>query len=58
MKKNSTGSKGEMLFERRLATSKKELTQAFGALAECRIVLEVGGHSPWVSRLLNSCFAE
>ena len=45
---------GEVLFERSAATSKKGLAQAFGALARCRIALEVGGHSPWVSRLLKS----
>jgi len=46
---------GEVLFERTVATTKKGLAQVFGALARCRVALEVGGHSPWVSRLLK-CF--
>lgn len=45
---------GEVLFERSVATTKKGLTQVLGALADCRIALEVGTHSPWVSRLLKS----
>lgn len=45
---------GEVLFERSVATTKKGMAQAFGALARCRVALEVGTHSPWVSRLLKS----
>jgi transposase len=45
---------GQVLFERSVASTKKGMTQAFGALARCRIALEVGSHSPWVSRLLAS----
>jgi transposase len=45
---------GEVLLERSVATTKKGLTQVFGALARCRVALEVGTHSPWVSRLLKS----
>ena len=45
---------GEVLFERRIATSKKGMAQMFGALGKCRVALEVGSHSPWVSRLLAS----
>jgi transposase len=45
---------GEVLFERSVATTKKGMTQVFGALARCRVALEVGTHSPWVSRLLKS----
>jgi transposase len=45
---------GEVLFERSVATAKNGLTQVFGALARCRVALEVGTHSPWVSRLLKS----
>ena len=36
-----------------LATTKKGLQQTFGACPHCRIALEVGTHSPWVSRLLS-----
>jgi transposase len=45
---------GEVLLERSVATTKKGMGQIFGALARCRIALEVGTHSPWVSRLLKS----
>jgi transposase len=44
---------GEVLFEEGLATTRKGMAQRFGALARCRIALEVGTHSPWVSRLLS-----
>src|SRR4051794_5903655 len=44
---------GKTLFERSVPTTKKGMTQVFGALARCRIALEVGTHSPWVSRLLS-----
>src|SRR5882757_5711256 len=29
------------------------MAQSFGALRRCRIALEVGTHSPWISRLLK-----
>ena len=45
---------GEVLFERSVATTKKGMAQLLGAMARCRIALEVGTHSPWVSRLLKS----
>jgi transposase len=45
---------GAVSLERRVETTKKGLAQAFGRLARCRIGLEVGTHSPWVSRLLKS----
>ena len=44
---------GEVVWEGSIATTKKALLQTFGALARCRIALEVGTHSPWVSRLLK-----
>ena len=44
---------GEVLFERATASSQKGMLEAFGALGRCRIALEVGTHSPWVSRLLK-----
>ena len=34
--------------------TEKALTGVFGKMASCRIALEVGTHSPWVSRLLSS----
>lgn len=45
---------GEKLYEGKVATNKQALAEVFGALAKCRIALEVGTHSPWVSRLLAS----
>lgn len=45
---------GEVLFERSVATTKKGMAELFGAMAGCRVALEVGTHSPWVSRLLKS----
>lgn len=44
---------GEVLLERSVATTKKGMGQVFGAMARCRMALEVGTHSPWVSRLLK-----
>jgi transposase len=46
--------KGQVLFERATATTQKGMTQAFGGQARWRIALEVGTHSPWISRLLKS----
>ena len=45
--------RGEVQREASVATTHKGLCQAFGALARCRIVLETGTHSPWVSRRLH-----
>jgi transposase len=36
-----------------VATRKKALVEKFGGLPRCRIALEVGTHSPWISRLLT-----
>ena len=44
---------GEVVEEGNAATTKKGVTQEFGARKRCRIALEVGTHSPWVSRLLS-----
>jgi transposase len=44
---------GEVLMERSVATTQKGMAQAFGALARSRVALEVGTHSPWVSRQLS-----
>jgi transposase len=45
---------GEVLLEGSCQTTKKGMSQLFGAMAHCRIAVEVGTHSPWVSRLLKS----
>ena len=45
---------GTVLREGGVGTTKKGITQAFARLGRCRIALEVGTHSPWMSRLLKS----
>ena len=44
---------GEVVQESSVAMSKKGLAQAFATRKRCRIALEAGTHSPWVSRLLS-----
>jgi len=46
---------GEVLLEQRLGTTPKAMREAFGTMPRCRIALETGMHSPWVSRLLSNC---
>ena len=43
---------GACVREATIATTVTAFTREFGAQAPCRVVLEVGTHSPWVSRLL------
>jgi len=45
---------GEVVREDSVATTKNVMAQKLGAMRRCRIALEVGTHSPWVSRLLKS----
>ena len=45
---------GDVVKETSVATTKKALVAMFGAMKHCRIAIEVGTHSPWVSRLLKS----
>jgi len=47
-------SSGEVVEEGSVATTKKGIGQLFGRMRRCRIAIEVGTHSPWVSRLLKS----
>src|SRR5216683_395581 len=44
---------GEVVVEAACATTKKGMAQLFGSMAHCRIAVEVGTHSPWVSRELK-----
>ena len=44
---------GEVLLEQKLATTPKAMKETFGGMPRCRIALETGMHSPWVSRLLS-----
>jgi transposase len=45
---------GEIVKEGGVLTNKKAMLQLFSDMARCRIAIEVGSHSPWVNRLLNS----
>ena len=44
---------GDVCEEGRIATTDRALRKRFGAEAPCRVVIEVGTHSPWVQRLLQ-----
>jgi transposase len=43
---------GGVVCEGAVATTRLAISDKFGRLCRCRIALEVGPHSPWVSRLL------
>jgi len=43
---------GDVILEGSVATTRKGFDQVFGAMTRCRVALEVGTHSPWVSRQL------
>ena len=45
---------GEVVSEGPLATSKVGISSLFGKMASSRVALEVGTHSPWVSRQIAS----
>ena len=47
-------SSGEVIEEARLRTKPTAFSQRFSSMSPCRIILEVGTHSPWISRLLSS----
>lgn len=44
---------GQIQLEQRVRTTGKALQEVFGAMPRSRIALEIGTHSPWISRLLN-----
>jgi transposase len=44
---------GEILHEGEVPTTKAGMAEAFGSFGRARIAIEVGTHSPWVSRLLQ-----
>ena len=44
---------GDVLLEQKVSTTPKAMREVFGAISRCRIALETGTHSPWVSRLLS-----
>jgi transposase len=44
---------GQIQLEQRVRTKAKALQEVFGAMPRSEIALEIGTHSPWVSRLLS-----
>src|SRR5579864_7248461 len=44
---------GQIQLEQRVRTTAKGLQEVFGAMPRSRIALEIGTHSPWISRLLS-----
>jgi transposase len=49
------GESGEVLEEGRFRTSPEAFERRFGSERPMRVAIEVGTHSPWVSRLLEEC---
>jgi transposase len=47
-------SSGEVIEEARLRTTETAFSQRFSSMSPSRVILEVGTHSPWISRLLSS----
>ncbi|PYT84211.1 MAG: hypothetical protein DMG40_01775 [Acidobacteria bacterium] len=45
---------GEIVLEHKLATTPEAMKQVFGTMPRCRLAVETGTHSPWVSRLLTA----
>lgn len=52
---HAVGSDGNTLHQGRLRTTPEALRKHFGELEAARVAIEVGTHSPWVSRLLKQC---
>jgi transposase len=46
--------RGEVVQEGSVGTNKKAMAKVFGSMARRRIAVEVGTHSPWVSRMLST----
>jgi transposase len=44
---------GEIVWEHKPATTPEAMKQVFASMPQCRIAMETGTHSPWVSRLLR-----
>jgi transposase len=47
------GGDGEVQSEGSVATTRKAMAQRFSGMQRCRLAIEVGTHSPWLSRLLT-----
>ncbi len=44
---------GQIQLEQRVRTTAKALQEVFGTMPSSRIALEIGTHSPWISRMLS-----
>src|ERR1700685_4839790 len=44
---------GQIQREQRVRTTAKALQEVFGTMPRSRIALEIGTHSPWISRMLS-----
>jgi|NGEPerStandDraft_6_1074524.scaffolds.fasta_scaffold93843_1 transposase len=44
---------GEIIQEQKVSTTPKAMKDAFANMPQCRMAIETGTHSPWVSRLLS-----
>jgi len=44
---------GQIQLQQRVRTNVKALQEVFGTMPRSRIALEIGTHSPWISRLLK-----
>src|SRR5499425_3528977 len=44
---------GRIQLEQRVRTTAKALQEVFGTMPRSRVALEIGTHSPWISRLLK-----
>src|SRR6476646_1167092 len=44
---------GQIQLEQRVRTTAKALQEVFGTMPRSRIALEIGTHSPWISRLVS-----
>ena len=44
---------GQIQLEQRVSTTARALHEVFGRMPRSRIALEIGTHSPWISRLLS-----
>jgi transposase len=47
------GDSGEKVSEGSVGTTRKAMMEKFSGMRRCRVAVEVGTHSPWVSRLLS-----
>jgi len=45
---------GEITLEQKLPTTPEGMKQTFAKMPRCRLAMETGTHSPWVSRLLTA----